>query len=161
MNASVNPQPLILGIGNPLRGDDGLGHAVAERLALVRDLNCEIRVVHQLTPELAQSIASAEFVILIDASSEGEPGEVRIRELSPSPRSTGAIGAHHMTPQELATFTMIVYGHCPPIMTLTITGADFEMGEHLSPVVAYQVSRVSAALCKICAGRPSLAGALS
>jgi hydrogenase maturation protease len=158
MNVSVNLRPLILGIGNPLRGDDGLGHAVAERLALARDLNCEIRVVHQLTPELAQPLAAAEFAIMIDASHEGEPGEVRIRPLSPFLRTPGAIGAHHMTPQELATLTTAIYGHCPPIMTITITGVDFGMGEHLSPVVTWQVARVSVALCKVCAWKFSIAG---
>ena len=82
MNSSANLRPLILGIGNPLRNDDGLGQVVAERLAQAGDLDCDIRTVHQLTPELAQYMAEAGFVIMIDASREGEPGAVRISSLS-------------------------------------------------------------------------------
>src|SRR5579859_3807286 len=66
-----NARPLILGIGNPLRGDDGLGRVVAEQVAQSHDLDCEVQVVHQLMPELAQYMAMADLVVMIDASREG------------------------------------------------------------------------------------------
>ncbi|HET8841077.1 MAG TPA: hydrogenase maturation protease [Ktedonobacteraceae bacterium] len=161
MNASASLRPLILGIGNPLRSDDGLGQAVAERLAQAVDLDCDIRTVQQLTPELAQYLAGAGFVIMIDASREGEPGAVRISSLALSTlQPTGGIGAHHLTPEDLARFTTALYGRCPPVMIISVTGVNFELGEHLSPIVAGQVSHISTVLCKICAGRLSTAGTL-
>ena len=50
MNAP-KAHPLIIGIGNPLRCDDGLGPAVAEQLTRDGDTGCDIQAVHQLTPE--------------------------------------------------------------------------------------------------------------
>jgi hydrogenase maturation protease len=139
MNASARPRTLIIGIGNPLRSDDGLGWAVAEQLLQECSETCDIHMVHQLTPDLAQWIADASQVILIDASREGEPGALCVRWLSFSAQP-GAIGTHHATPEELAALTTVIYGHCPPIALVSMTGANFEMGECFSPVVARNVA---------------------
>lgn len=82
MNVSARIHTLIIGIGNPLRSDDGLGWAVAEQLSQDRDMGCDIHTVYQLTPELAQWMAAVNLVVMIDANHEGEPGELRIRPLS-------------------------------------------------------------------------------
>jgi hydrogenase maturation protease len=139
MNVSV--KTLIIGIGNPLRSDDGLGWAVAEQLSQQCDASWDIRTVHQLTPDVAQWMAGANLVVMVDASHEGEPGELCVRPLSSSVQP-GAIGTHHTTPEELAALTKVIYGHCPPVLIVTITGADFSLGEHLSPVVARQIPDV-------------------
>jgi len=59
---------LIIGCGNPLRGDDGLGWVVADCLAAVlTDPAVEIVRTHQLTPEMAESFTSAKLVVIVDA----------------------------------------------------------------------------------------------
>lgn len=143
MNASASRHPLIIGIGNPLRSDDGLGWAVAEQLLQECGETCDIHMVHQLTPDLAQWIADASQVILIDASREGEPGALCVRPLSLSAQP-GAIGTHHATPEELAALTTVLYGHCPPIMLVSLTGVDFELGERLSPIITQKLPHVCA-----------------
>ena len=66
---------LIIGYGNPLRTDDGLGWQAVQRLAAsLKHAPVEALAVHQLTPELGESIRSAGLVIFIDASHEGQPG---------------------------------------------------------------------------------------
>jgi hydrogenase maturation protease len=50
LQGECNAQPLLIGIGNPLRSDDGLGWAVAEQLSQDGDTDCNIHTVHQLTP---------------------------------------------------------------------------------------------------------------
>jgi hydrogenase maturation protease len=155
MNVSVSSRPLILGIGNPLRGDDGLGRVVAEQLAQASDLECSIQVVHQLTPELAQDMAAARLVVMIDATRAGEPGDVRIRSLSSPAQQPGAVGTHHTTPEELVGLTRAVYGHCPPVVVMTVTGADFSMGEQISPVVEQKIALASTAVRQICASFPT------
>src|ERR1700686_2681571 len=95
MNESAERRQLIIGIGNPLRSDDGLGWAVAEQLTIEGDTGCDIQAVHQLTPELAQKMALASLVVLIDASREGEPGELRVHSSSPPAAHPGAIGTHY------------------------------------------------------------------
>jgi len=147
MNVYARTRTLILGIGNPLRGDDGLGGAVAEQLAQAGDLDCEVRIVHQLTPELAQPMALAKLVIMIDASHTGEPGEIGIRLLS-SAGQTGSVGSHSTLPEELVALATTVYGHCPPVMVITMTGADFSLGEQFSPEVARRLPLVSIAVRK-------------
>jgi hydrogenase maturation protease len=151
MNVSARIHPLIIGIGNPLRNDDGLGWAVAEQLSQDCDPGCDIHTVHQLTPELAQWMAGANLVVMIDASHEGEPGELRIRPLS-LPAQPGAVGTHYTTPEELAALTAVVYGRCPPVVVVTMTGANFSIGEQLSSIVAQRIPLVSAAVRQVCAG---------
>lgn len=159
MNASANSPvrrrhrsactPLVVGIGNPLRGDDGLGQALVEQLGQSSDLDCNVLAVHQLMPELAEQMAKADFVVLIDASREGEPGEVRVHCLflptHPPPRS-GAVGAHHMTPEELVYLTTATYGYCPPVTVISVTGAQLELDEQLSEPVIQSLPHVNTIL---------------
>ena len=152
MNASADIRPLIMGIGNPLRSDDGLGWAVAEQLCQEGDTGCAIQAVHQLTPELAQPMAGANLVVMIDASREGEPGVLRVHSLTPSPPARpGTVGTHHMTPEELAALTAGVYGRCPPVVVVTMTGADFSLGKQLSSIIARGIPRLCAAVRQVCA----------
>ena len=51
---------LVIGIGNQLRKDDGIGPALVESLA-ERD-GVESCIVHQLTPELAMRVCDADRV---------------------------------------------------------------------------------------------------
>jgi hydrogenase maturation protease len=149
MNVSAKLHALIIGIGNPLRSDDGLGWAVAEQLSQDGDLVSDIQMVHQLTPELAQWMATAELVVMIDASHEGEPGELHIRPGSPCAQP-GAVGTHYTTPEELAALTTVIYGHCPPIAIVTMTGANFGLGQQLSPLISQKLPLVGEVVRQIC-----------
>ena len=61
-------ESLVIGYGNTLRGDDGVGQKVAEVIASlglsgIRALSC-----HQLTPELADPISEVRMVVFVDAT---------------------------------------------------------------------------------------------
>jgi len=150
MNVSVRTHSLIIGIGNPLRSDDGLGWAVTELLSLDCNKTCDIHNVYQLTPELAQWMAVVNLVIMIDANHEGEPGELRIRTLSLSTQPS-AVGTHYTTPEELAALTAIVYGQCPPVVVVTMTGANFSIGEQFSSIIARRIPHICDAVRQLCA----------
>jgi len=141
MNESASGRTLIIGIGNPLRSDDGLGWVVAEQLAQDGDMDCEIQAVHQLTPELAQWVAIADRVIIIDASRDGVPGELRVYPLALSGYPPGR-GSHAITPEELALLAECIYGRCAPIIIVTMAGADFSLGEGFSSIIAPKVAQV-------------------
>src|SRR5689334_1186022 len=94
MNESASLHPFIIGIGNPLRSDDGLGWAVTEHLSRDCRAGYEVQTVHQLTPELAQSMATASLVVMIDASREGKPGEMSIRPLC-LPAQQSCVSTHY------------------------------------------------------------------
>ena len=77
---------LIIGYGNPLRGDDAFGYRAAEELqaSFIDHREAVILPVHQLTPELAADIARAARVVFIDAAAEGEPGKLASRSVVPA-----------------------------------------------------------------------------
>jgi len=138
------PNTLIIGYGNPLRGDDGLGWRVAERLrALIRNPEVEILALHQLTPELMDPISRAGSVIFIDACVGPVPGE--IQERSVEPQASGAAFSHHATPAALLAGARALYGRAPAATLITVTGADFSVSDRLSPAVGARIDIVAAA----------------
>jgi len=111
-------------------------------------VDCAIHTVHQLTPELAQWMATVRLVIMIDASYEGEPGELHIRPV-PLHAQPSAVGTHYTTPGELAALTTMIYGQCPPVVVITMTGAEFGIGEQLSPLIAEKIPLACAAVRQV------------
>lgn len=142
MSVCVSSSPLIIGIGNPLRGDDGLGWAVIEYLSQEGCPDCELRVVQQLTPELACAIHQADLVVLIDACCESEPGTLAL-SLVQQGGQPDPISSHYATPHELAGLTRTLYGSCPPVVVVSVSGAHFGLGEQLSPAIAARIATVS------------------
>lgn len=131
---------LIIGYGNPIRGDDAVGWVAAQKLGEVVDSEHVLTLgVHMLTPELAEPISRMDFVIFIDAAEDRDPGEVSDKCVYPislsDPRPQPRTLAHHMTPQRLLTLAQRIYGRCPDARLFTIGGRDFGHQEQLSDVV--------------------------
>lgn len=125
---------LIIGYGNPLRGDDGLGWHAARLLADVAAArDAEVVTCHQLTPELAQPISEAATVIFVDAAREGPPGLLDWR------RVEGLAGpasyTHHISPESLLGLARELYGRSPRAFVVSVAAGSFECGEELSSVV--------------------------
>ncbi len=133
---------LIIGIGNPGRGDDGLGPALAARMAgvepgadpegaLVAVPGRSAAVVwkYQLNIEDALLIRDYETVVFADASNL--PGEfVRIEELAPG----GAIAftTHEMSPAAVLALCEDLYGRAPRGLLLSMPGFSWELGDGLT-----------------------------
>ena len=122
---------LIIGYGNPLRGDDGAGPLLAKKLA--NQLSAEqakIIIAHQLTPELALEIVAAEIhsVLFIDVTRDQSTAS----DISPLvPDATGSCG-HQATPQLLLQLAEQLYNRSVPGWLLTIAGENFSFAEQLS-----------------------------
>jgi hydrogenase maturation protease len=130
---------LVIGIGNPLRGDDGFGWAVIDHLSQTAQSDTvTLCAVHQLTPELAESLCNASLAIFVDASVEGTPGDLRSYPITPS-ETLSSVGSHHYDPSELLTLTKTFYDYCPPAIAIAATAIDFPLSETLSPTLAAQV----------------------
>ena len=127
---------LILGYGNPLRGDDALGSQVATKLAERFDDEplVEVKIVHQLTLDLAETLANFSLIILIDAR-EAEPvGEIFTQTIQPSQELPQPF-SHYLDPAELLGVCQILY-HATPKMVLTgINATNFEVGAPISDEV--------------------------
>jgi hydrogenase maturation protease len=136
---------LIVGYGNLLRGDDGLGWHAAERLrALTQEPDVEILTLHQLTPELMEPISRAGRVIFIDACAGPVPGEIQVSAIEPQ-AAAGAAFSHHATPAALLAGALALYGHAPQATLITVAGADFSVSDRLSPEILGQIDSVVAA----------------
>ena len=140
---------LIIGYGNPLRGDDGIGPAAAGRLrGLLDNRFIDVVALHQLTPELAQPISLAERIVFIDAAVGPAPGSIVERKIEPSdsPRAF----THHATPEGLLAMARALYGRAPEATLMTVTAAQFDFGSGLSAAaetaVSEVVERISSAL---------------
>ena len=122
----------ILGIGNEARGDDGLGPAVVGRVASTETL--QTQVVSQLTAELAESLATADRVLFVDASVAADRMELR----TIAPRPARGVG-HALSPEGLLELTGRVFGRSPEGWLLSIPGRSFDVEEGLSRDAAARV----------------------
>jgi hydrogenase maturation protease len=141
---------LIIGYGNPLRGDDGVGPRAAELLAEAGGTippplpdGVQILVCHQLTIELAPQIAEAGRLILIDACAGGAPGTVQQYTLTPAIPESASL-THHIDAQGLLAAAELLYGRAPETMLFTVSGSSFDPGGALSPTVAAAVPELLA-----------------
>ncbi|MFB3787553.1 MAG: hydrogenase maturation protease [bacterium] len=136
------PKTLIIGYGNPLRGDDGAGWRAA-RLLEERVRNPEVTVLarHQLTPELADNLRAADRAIFIDASAAQPPGTFVWREIQPR-RAAPEWLSHDCDPPALLALAGALYGLCPQAYVVEIGGADFSYRDRLSPLVEERMAEV-------------------
>lgn len=143
------PHTLIVGYGNPLRGDDGIGIRAAELLAdrggVSPPLTDDVEVIacHQLNIELAALIADVDRLILIDASVFGEPGAVHEQILTPMIPESNSL-SHHLDAGGLLAVAQMLYGHAPHTTLFTISGSAFDYAETFSPPVATALPKLVA-----------------
>ena len=140
---------LVIGYGNTLRRDDGVGPKVADAVAAlalpgVRALACPL-----LTPELADPISRARVAIFVDAAVDA-PLEVQLRILAPA--GSSQIMAHAANPATMLALARDAFGHAPEAWWLTIPVADLGVGEELSPL-AQRGFEVAVDEVKKCAAR--------
>ena len=128
--APIEAELLVIGYGNSLRRDDGVGLRVAEaveelQLPGVRTLVCQL-----LTPEYADPIARAHRVIFVDAAVDKVDG-VYFRKLEPG--ETSQLMAHSADPRTMLALARDVFGHAPEAWWLTIPAIHLGFGTDYSP----------------------------
>jgi len=123
---------LIIGYGNPLRGDDAIGQRIAERISR-HSTRYEVRVLtaYQLTPELVEPISHAQLVVFIDARVDQVVGEILLETVEPL-HGAGAF-THNVSPAALLGAARILYGVTPDGLLISIAGTSFDYSGELSP----------------------------
>ena len=142
---------LIIGFGNPLRGDDGLGPAALRELEPVITGDVEFIECHQLVPELADDLSKADLAILIDAAEEGEPGAVVVTEVYPVV-PPGQSFTHHVNPSSLLAMAAELFGHAPRAFLITVAGVDFGCKTELSTAIQQALREIVQRVQEIVAG---------
>ena len=129
---------LVVGLGHPDRGDDGVGPAVARLAArLVPD---GVTVVEQQDPAgLLDAWEAAQMVVVTDAVRSGRPpGTVQVLHAchGPLPVRTGAGDTHGFGLAEVIELGRAL-GRLPPELVIVgVEAEQFRPGEPLSPRVA-------------------------
>jgi len=119
----------VIGIGNPLRGEDGGGIAFARALGESfsrRGVLFYLQVTQQLLPELAEAIAIAEAgsVIFVDAAVHSARVELQpvLTEQQPGGLS------HHASAETIMMLVNRLYEWPAPGWLVTVPAASFEHG---------------------------------
>ncbi len=121
---------LVIGYGNPGRLDDGLGPALAEKIAACRVPGVTVDSDYQLTVEDAVTLAGHDVVVFADADVAG-PAPFYFKEIRPAAHIT--FSSHSIGPASLVGLAEDLFGKTPKAFVLGIRGYEFnEFGEQLS-----------------------------
>jgi hydrogenase maturation protease len=116
---------VLIAVGNTLRRDDGVARRVLELLGPTTGavtLSC-----HQLTPEMAEEIAPADTIVIIDA--DVIPGEPRLEKVEEHPDNPLT---HVVRPAELVALSRRVFSFRGEAWLCRVPGIDFGQGAGLS-----------------------------
>jgi hydrogenase maturation protease len=117
---------LVIGIGNTLRGDDGVGWHLAAELAE----GVPVRCLHQLTPELAEDLAPLERVLFIDAWLAPAGATPCLQPVTAG--GSEARESHRLEPAQLLALAEVLFGAAPRATELLVPAFAFPHGEALS-----------------------------
>jgi hydrogenase maturation protease len=126
----IEAELLVIGYGNPLRRDDGVGPRVAEAVEELQLPGVRTLVCQQLSPEYADPVARARRVIFVDAAVDRTDG-VHFRKLEPG--ETSQLMAHAADPRTMLALARDVFGHAPEAWWLTIPAIYLGFGTDYSP----------------------------
>lgn len=148
-----NPrETLIIGLGNPLRGDDGIGLEVVRRLRRRLRSNPSVRLVESAGADLIELLAreGCGRVVVIDAASLGREPGVWIR----LPAATLAVRtdpealalAHGPGLAEAMTLLRSLGVRLPPVVVYAVQVDRLGWGEGLTPSVRQAAGVVAEAV---------------
>lgn len=128
------PRVVILGCGNPSRGDDGLGPALMARVRTWVEAHPgrPITAVEdfQLQVEHTLDLEDRDLALFIDAAASG-PAPVALRLVEPEADSS--FTTHALSPAALLhAYLALDHGSPPPAFALAVRGHSFGLGEALS-----------------------------
>lgn len=134
---------LVIGIGNPSRGDDALGPLAAERIAALQLAGVEVLTDFQLQVEHALDLLGRRRVLFIDASAALDEAYA----LAPLAAARDAsFSTHALAPPAVLYCHQQLIGPPPPCWLLAIRGQSFELGAALSAQAADALAAALAAI---------------
>ena len=135
----LNPGPgiaprLIIGIGNPSRGDDAIGPLAIERLEALDLPGAELLTDFQLQVEYAFDLLGRREVVFIDAAASGT---APFSFDAAVPEADASATSHALSPAAvLAAFLRVTDEPLPPAFVLAVRGYEFELGAPMSAAAA-------------------------
>ncbi len=138
----VRSDLIVLGVGNPLRGDDSVGLVVVRRLNEVFGPSLAAFETYEADPVLAERIAAFEELLIVDALPASTSGEdappFRLFDIEPgeSVATPGGFVSHVFDWGSVLALARDLFGHCPRARLIGIAACCFELSETLSPLCA-------------------------
>ncbi len=121
---------LVIGIGNPSRGDDALGPLMIERLEALGLPDTEWLTDFQLQVEYALDLEGRAEVIFVDAAAQG-PAPYAFAPVEAA--ADASVTSHALSPQALLAACARLAVAPPKAFLLAVRGYGFELGAPLSP----------------------------
>lgn len=129
---------LVIGYGNTLRGDDGVGYHIALTVQQWQHPDWIGYPCQQLTPDLAALMADFATVVFVDAAiapvatpKAAAIGQVQWQRIAPE--SGVSSMTHTASPSGLLALAQWLYNACPFVYLVTISTSYFDFTETLSP----------------------------
>ena len=156
MQTGKNKKTLILGFGNPDRGDDGVAWHILKKIAelsghdwesegfesgivkLNNHLNLWFNL--QLIPEVAEDLANYQKAIFLDAHTSEIKDEISIVKVEPDYQRSPF--THHLTAATCLALAKSLYGRTPQATLISIRGTDFSFTHALSKQTARLANQV-------------------
>lgn len=138
---------LLLGYGNPDRGDDGIAWHILNKLLEDKDIfeeqddllnadlthldeNVDIWFNLQLLPEVSELLAKYEKAIFIDAHTSEIQNDINIETVEPLYLNSPF--THHVTPSTCLALAEAISGKYPKSWLLSIRGYEFKFERDLT-----------------------------
>jgi hydrogenase maturation protease len=142
-----NVKTLVIGLGNPILGDDGVGWKVAERVsAIINHHTCvEVDCVSLGGLSLMERMLGYQRVILVDSmkTGQGAVGNVRVLPLLalPNPMASHSASAHDTSLMSALQVARSMGADVPERVDVVVieSGNIYDFSEELSPKVAAAV----------------------
>jgi hydrogenase maturation protease len=145
---------LVVGCGNPLAGDDGVGAEVVRRLDTPAHADCDFLVLPFAGIELLEVLLSAEAVLVIDAVSSGAPPGTLHLIPWPTPsvasRLVSSVSSHGWGVAEALALAEALGRPLPPVTILGIETGEVRPGAPRSAAVEAAVERIVEKFAPLC-----------
>ncbi len=129
MSTSPKMKLLIVGIGNTLRSDDGVGAYVCEKMERLNLPGTTTIIVQQLQVEMIEEMSHYDHVIIVDASATNDT--IQFEPLQENLQQTVS-SSHHVNASLIQTLSQKLYNKTLSLYLCAIPGSNFDTGDSLT-----------------------------
>jgi hydrogenase maturation protease len=130
---------VVLGLGNTLHTDDGIGPQAIERLRSDARVPADVALIEggTLGLELLTYIWDCSYLVVLDAVDVGQPPGTLVRMSSQEVQTLPSQGSvHQLGVADLLVALRVLASRTPEVVLLGVQPASTEWGTELSPAVA-------------------------
>lgn len=145
----TNSLPLVIGIGNTIMGDDGVGPAVVALLEKIPGIRAELLVLDTPGFALLTYIQSREKVIIIDAADfDAAPGTVvRVTSSDVKRKNAVSVSLHDADPFAVVDYAAQMGLAPKELVVYAVRFESIEPRLTLSPLVSDAAKRTAELIC--------------